>query len=151
MRTWVQSLASLGGLKIWHCSELRCRWQKQFRSCVAVAQAGSYIFDSTPSLGTSICLRCGPIKTKDKKKKNYVDFLMKFTYLCPLCIYIFSILKVQSSWHFFIINYVYIYCMKIFLIVSLDNFPLDSTLSDINTSFTLYFSSCFSDPFLLIH
>ena len=27
MRTWVQSLASLSGLRIQHCHELRCRWQ----------------------------------------------------------------------------------------------------------------------------
>ena len=32
---------------------------------VAVAQAGSYSSDRTPSLGSSVCLRCGP-----KKKKN---------------------------------------------------------------------------------
>jgi len=30
-------------------------------------KAGSYSSDSTPSLGTSICHRCGPKKTKDKK------------------------------------------------------------------------------------
>ena len=44
----------------------------QLRSCVvvavAVAVAGSCSSDSTPSLGTSICHRCGPKKTKKKKK-----------------------------------------------------------------------------------
>ena len=29
MRLWVQSLASLSGLRIWHCCELWCRLQMQ--------------------------------------------------------------------------------------------------------------------------
>ena len=37
MRLWVQSLAFLGVLKIWHCRELWYRSQTQLRSCVAVA------------------------------------------------------------------------------------------------------------------
>ena len=32
MRMWVQSLALLSGLRIWHCRELRCRSQTQLRS-----------------------------------------------------------------------------------------------------------------------
>ena len=54
----------LSGLKIWHCHELWCRLQLRLRSCIAVAvvQAGSYSSDLTPSLGTSICCRCGPKK-----------------------------------------------------------------------------------------
>ena len=58
MRLRVRSLASFSGwLRIWHCCELWCRLQTQLESCVsvAVAVAGSYISDSTPSLGTSIC------------------------------------------------------------------------------------------------
>ena len=41
-------------------------------SCVAVAvaQGSSCSSDSTPSLGTSICCRCGPKKTKEKKKEQ---------------------------------------------------------------------------------
>ena len=35
---------------------------------MAVVQASSYSSDWTPSLGTSICCRCGP---KKKKKKNF--------------------------------------------------------------------------------
>ena len=35
----VQSLASLSGLRIWHCCELWCGLQMQFRSDVAVALA----------------------------------------------------------------------------------------------------------------
>ena len=37
MRLQVRSLASLGGLKIWHCCELLYRSQTQLRSDVAVA------------------------------------------------------------------------------------------------------------------
>ena len=37
MRLWVQSPASLSGLRIWHCHELWSRLQTQLRSCVAVA------------------------------------------------------------------------------------------------------------------
>ena len=36
---------------------------------MAVVKAGSHSSDLTPSLGTSICCRCGPKKTKEKKKK----------------------------------------------------------------------------------
>jgi len=39
---------------------------------VAVAQAGSCSSDWTPSLGPSICRRCGP-KKKQKKKKNGLE------------------------------------------------------------------------------
>ena len=37
---------------------------------VAVAPAGNYSSDSAPSLGTSMCHRCSPKKTKKKKKKD---------------------------------------------------------------------------------
>ena len=37
---------------------------------VAVVQASSCSSDSTPSLGTSMCHRCGPEKTKKKKKSG---------------------------------------------------------------------------------
>ena len=39
-------------------------------SGVAVALAGSYSSDSTPSLETSICHGCGLKKQKKKKKKK---------------------------------------------------------------------------------
>ena len=39
-------------------------------SHMAVAVAGSYSSDSTPSLGTPICCECGPKKTKKKKKRK---------------------------------------------------------------------------------
>ena len=70
MRTQVQSLASLSGLRIWHCHELCCGSQTQLRSVTAVAQAGGYSSNSAPSLGTSICHECSPKKDKKKKKKK---------------------------------------------------------------------------------
>ena len=74
MRLWVRSLAWLSGLRFWCCHELWCRSQTWLRSGVAaaVAQAGSDSSDLTPSLGTSMCSRCGPKKTKKKikNKKN---------------------------------------------------------------------------------
>ena len=39
MRLWVQPLASLSGLRIWHHCELWCRLQMGLRSCVAVVVA----------------------------------------------------------------------------------------------------------------
>ena len=50
MRTWVRSLASLIGLRIWRCLELWRRSQTQLQW--------------TSSLGTSICCRSGPKMTK---------------------------------------------------------------------------------------
>ena len=68
MKLWVRSLAPLSGLRIQRCHERWCRSQTLLGSCLAVALAG-YSSHSTPSLGTSICCRCGPKKTKKKKKK----------------------------------------------------------------------------------
>ena len=74
MRTPVQSLALLSGLRIQLCHELWCRLQRWLRSqvtvAVAAAQAGSYSSNSTPSLGTSVCCGCSPKKTKDKRQKK---------------------------------------------------------------------------------
>ena len=69
MRFRVWSLASLSGLKIRCCCELWCRSQTWLGSWVAVtmAQASNCSSDSTPSLGTSICCRCRPKKTKKQK------------------------------------------------------------------------------------
>ena len=39
MRLWVQSLASLSGLRIWRCCELWCRSKTRLRFGVAVAVA----------------------------------------------------------------------------------------------------------------
>ena len=64
MKTWVQSLVSLSGLRIQRCCELWWRLHRWLRSCIAVAvvQAGGYSSDSSPSLGTSICRGCGSPK-----------------------------------------------------------------------------------------
>ena len=72
VKLWVRSLASLSGLRIWHCHELGCRLQIWLGSCVAVAVvwAGSCSSDSTPYLGTSICRRCSPKKAKRHTHKK---------------------------------------------------------------------------------
>ena len=72
MRIRVQSLAlGISGLGIWLCCELWCRSQMQLKSCiaVAVALASTCSSDSTPSLGTSICHKCG---LKKRKKKRHL-------------------------------------------------------------------------------
>ena len=58
MRTWVQSLAPLSELRIWHCRELWCRSQTRLGSSLAVAAAVAVAgrSDLTPSLGISIRL-----------------------------------------------------------------------------------------------
>ena len=53
MRTQVCSLASLSGLRIWHCCKLRCRLQMWLGSGVAMAVAGRCRSNLTPSPGTS--------------------------------------------------------------------------------------------------
>ena len=70
MRMQVRSLALLSGLRIQRCLELWCKSQMWLRSGVAVlvAVAGRCSSHLTPSLGTSICLKCDPKKPKKKKK-----------------------------------------------------------------------------------
>ena len=72
IRTQVQSLATLSGLRIWRCNELWHRPYTRLRSGVAVAveQASSYSSDLTPCLGTFICRKCGPKKQTKKNKKQ---------------------------------------------------------------------------------
>ena len=71
-RMWVQSEASLSGLRIQYCCELWRRLQTWLRSGIAVAvvKAVNCSSDSTPSLGTSKCRRFDPKKQKKKKKKE---------------------------------------------------------------------------------
>ena len=69
MRMQVRTLASLSGLRIQRCCEVWCRLQTWLGSPVAVAQVGSCSSDSVPSLGTSICCRCGH-KRQNKQRKN---------------------------------------------------------------------------------
>ena len=74
MSSQIGSWALLSGLRISLCRKLWCRSRTRLRSCVAgagaVAVAGSYSSDSTPSLGTSICPGCSPKKTKRRRKKK---------------------------------------------------------------------------------
>ena len=58
MRMRGRFLASLSGLRIWSCHQLRRRWQTQLGSGIAV----------TVALRTFICHRCG------HKKKKGIDF-----------------------------------------------------------------------------
>ena len=51
---------------------LRCALDGS-RIAGAAVKAGSYSSDLTPSLGTSICYRCVPKKTKEKKKEFFDD------------------------------------------------------------------------------
>ena len=62
----VQSLALITGVRNRHCHKLWGRLQTRLGSGVAVAvvSAGSCSSNSAPRLGTSICHRCGPKKTK---------------------------------------------------------------------------------------
>ena len=63
-----EDAGSIPGLDQWakdlHCHELRCRSKIQLgsRIAMAVTKAGSCSSDWTPSLGTSICHRCGTKK-----------------------------------------------------------------------------------------
>ena len=90
MRTQVQSLALLRGLRIQHCYELWCRSQMQLRSdiAVAVAQASGYSSDLTPSLGTNNATGVTLKRQTNKQTKNqsgyrqipgwgWVEFVLK--------------------------------------------------------------------------
>ena len=59
-------------LRNWRCLELWCRSHSRLGSLIAVAvvQAGGYSSNLTPRLGTPICPRCNPKKSKKKKKKT---------------------------------------------------------------------------------
>ena len=72
VRWRVQPLASLSGLRIQHFCELWCRLKTRLRSGVAMAvvQAGSCSCNQTPSLGTSVCIKCSPKKKKKEKEKE---------------------------------------------------------------------------------
>ena len=88
MRTRVQSLASLSGLRIRDCHELWCRLQTCLRSCIAVTlmQAGGNSSNWTPSLGTSIGHGYSPKKTKRPKKKKNVN-----SYGCEDSLYAYQV------------------------------------------------------------
>ena len=70
MKMQVGSLASLSGLRIWHCHELSELWVTYpawILSCCGCGIDGSCSLHSTPSLGTTICHRCGPHPQKSVK------------------------------------------------------------------------------------
>ena len=74
MWLWVWSLASLSGLRIRHCSELRCRSQTWFRSCVTAAvvrlAAVALIRPLAWEPPCAILCGCGPKKQKTNKQNN---------------------------------------------------------------------------------
>ena len=76
MRTWVRSLVSPSGLRVWRCRELWCGSQTRLgsRVAVALAWASGPSFNQTPSLETSICCRCSP-----KKKIEKFHFTISFS------------------------------------------------------------------------
>lgn len=61
----VPSLASLSGLRMWHCWELRHGLQMRLRTRVAVgvAKAGRCSSDGTAGLIASTCCRCSSQKS----------------------------------------------------------------------------------------
>ena len=102
MRSQVWSLASLGGLRIWHCHELWCRLQTRLRSGIAVvvAKASSCSSDLTPSLGISICCKCGPKKKRNNKDKKKQKKKKKKKKMWQACFYLNEIFfqSLKNSW-----------------------------------------------------
>ena len=103
-------LVSLSGLRIWWCHELWGRLQTQLgsRIAVAMAKAGGYSSNWTPSLGISICCRWGPKKTKKKRQLSRwtVPGLSETWILTPvlqvpsyltLCMSSWSAVKIKSK------------------------------------------------------
>ena len=70
VRMRVQSMALLSGLRIRCCCKLQHRSQMQIKSRIAVAVVSTASSNLPPSLGTSICHRCGSKKKKREKKKE---------------------------------------------------------------------------------
>ena len=78
MRKRVWSLALVSGFRIRCCHELWCEFQTWLGSCISVAvvEDSSCSSDLTPSLGTSICCKCGP-----KKKINVVPIAVECVWI----------------------------------------------------------------------
>ena len=74
MKMWVQSLASLSGLRIWGCcGELCSRSQMGLRSCIAVAVAiaGSY--------SSNLTFHMPQEKKKEEKEKRNQNYMASST------------------------------------------------------------------------
>ena len=74
MRTQVQSLASLSGLRIWPCCELWCKFQTKLGSHVAVAMAMAVCRLAAaapiqPLAWEPLCAMGVTLKRKDKKDR----------------------------------------------------------------------------------
>ena len=76
MRTRVQSLASLIGLRIWYCHELWCRSQTWLGSGIAVAVAldGGYSSDRPLAWGLPYAA-CVAVKRQKNKKEQIMRVL----------------------------------------------------------------------------
>ena len=98
IRVQVWSLTSLSGLRIWHSHELWCRVHTWLGSHIIVAVASGYSSDLTTCLGTSICRRCGPKKTKKKKITSHFPLihLPKYTELTHQAWYKLGVLQTAS-------------------------------------------------------
>ena len=72
MRLWVRSLASLSGLRIWHCHELWYRSQIRLGSGIAVAVVVVEV-SATPPIRPqpgNLHIATPPKKEEDQKKKK---------------------------------------------------------------------------------
>ena len=83
---WAEDPA-VSGLQPTLCCELWCRLQTRLGShvAVAVAQAGGYSSDSTPSLGTSMCCGSSPRKGKRTKTLSWLSRIFGGGFTGTLC------------------------------------------------------------------
>ena len=71
MRTWVLSLASLTGLRIWRCCELQCRSQMRlWLWCTLAASAPISLLAWEPIYAVGAALKKNKKKKKKDQKKN---------------------------------------------------------------------------------
>ena len=132
---WVQSLASLSGLRIWHCQKMWCSLQMWLGSGVAVAvvQAGTCSSDLTPRPGNSICCRCGKRKKKKKiktKKSVMITYVFIFYSLLILCI---NLGYYVASFSFYVKDLkIYIfYIVPVYQYRGLENYPVKDEIVNI--------------------
>ena len=67
MRTQIPSLASLSGLRIWRCRELRSRSQMRLRFCIVVAVVLWLAWEFSYATGTALQTNK---QTQTKKRTN---------------------------------------------------------------------------------